>query len=142
MVPRAIAVFFITLLLIRVSGMRTVGRKSAFDVCIMILLGAVLSRAITGNSPFWPTVIAAAALVSIKRLLAHVARTHRWLEWVLKGEHEVLCEDGVVNEAMMKRCGLSQADLRAGLRAAANTDDLAAVHRVISESNGDITAVK
>lgn len=139
---RAIALFFISLLLIRIAGMRSVGLKSAFDVSITILLGAVLARALTGQSPFWPTVCACTVLVLVKRFLAQVSRTRPALEAWIKGQRHLLAENGVIDEAALARAGLSHDELRAGLRRAANTDELSSVRQVISEANGDISVVR
>ncbi len=67
MTLRAIAIFFIALVLVRYTGMRMFGIKSAFDICVTIILGAVLARAIVGASPFIPTVIASIALVIVHK---------------------------------------------------------------------------
>ena len=56
MTMRAIIIFFIALVLIRFTGMRVFGIETAFDSCIIIMLGAVLTRAIVGASPMIPTV--------------------------------------------------------------------------------------
>jgi hypothetical protein len=62
MMARAVAIFFIALLLIRASGRRFFGQHAPFDACVTVLLGAVLSRAVAGASPFWATVAAGGAL--------------------------------------------------------------------------------
>ena len=72
MTLRAIIIFFIALTLIRYTGMRLFGIKSAFDICVTIILGAVLARAIVGASPFIPTVVASAALVILHKIIAAI----------------------------------------------------------------------
>lgn len=72
---RAFVMFFITLFLIRLAGMRAFGQKSAFDTIIVIMVGAILSRAVTGASAFFPTVIAGAVLAVVHRLLALISVT-------------------------------------------------------------------
>lgn len=51
MATRALLLFFIALLLIRIGGLRIIGKKSGFDLAIVIMMGAVLARGIVGASP-------------------------------------------------------------------------------------------
>jgi uncharacterized membrane protein YcaP (DUF421 family) len=50
MAARAVVMFFVTLVLIRLSGRRSFGQRTAFDACTTVLLGAVLSRGLVGVS--------------------------------------------------------------------------------------------
>jgi uncharacterized membrane protein YcaP (DUF421 family) len=47
---RAVVVFLLALLMLRITGQRTFGQKTAVDQVVMIILGAVLSRGVTGSS--------------------------------------------------------------------------------------------
>src|SRR5947207_3800715 len=67
---RAFVMFFIALALIRIAGMRTFGKRSAFDTIIGIMLGAILIRGVIGASPFLSVVAAGFVLVLLHRLLA------------------------------------------------------------------------
>ena len=60
---RAILVYAVTLIIVRLGKKRFMGRASAFDVIIGVVLGSVVSRAITGTSPLVPALAAAAVLV-------------------------------------------------------------------------------
>ncbi|PUZ26199.1 hypothetical protein DCC81_18380 [Chitinophaga parva] len=67
---RSFVTFFVSLALLRLGGMRIFGKKSAQDMIITILFGAVLARGVVGASPYWPTVVAAAVMVLGNRVLA------------------------------------------------------------------------
>jgi len=62
MAARAVVVFFVALVLIRISGRRSFGQHSLFDACATVLIGATLARAVVGASPFLATVCAALRL--------------------------------------------------------------------------------
>jgi len=103
MSSRAVVTFFVTLLLIRIAGIRTFGKKSPFDNVIIILLGSVLSRAVVGASPYIPTIVACLAFVLVHWVLAWLSlyneRIGRWV----KGEKASLYAKGTENQHNMRR---------------------------------------
>src|SRR5471030_2212622 len=70
MAARAAAAFIGALVCIRISGRRSFGQRSPCDSVVVILLGATLSRAIVGASPFVATVLSSLVIVACHRLLA------------------------------------------------------------------------
>src|SRR5262245_47036452 len=68
-IMRAVLVFLIWLIIVRLADRRLLGKFSAFDVVLAVMLGAVLSRAINGSAPFWGTIAAAAVLVALHWVL-------------------------------------------------------------------------
>jgi len=83
MAIRAVVVFFITILLVRVGATRIFGNNSAFVIVMGIILGSILSRAITCNSPFIPTILAAFVLIFLHVLLATFALKNNKLGWLI-----------------------------------------------------------
>jgi uncharacterized membrane protein YcaP (DUF421 family) len=81
---RAITLFFVALILIRFTGMRVFGIKSAFDTCVIIMLGAVLARAVVGASPFIPTIVASTALVVVHKIIANISVTNQSISHIVK----------------------------------------------------------
>jgi uncharacterized membrane protein YcaP (DUF421 family) len=67
MSSRGVAMFFIALILIRISGRRSFGVRSPLDNIITISLGAVMSRAIVGASDFIPVVVCCLVIVLLHR---------------------------------------------------------------------------
>ncbi len=138
---RGIAVFCIALLLVRLSGRRSFGLHSPFDACTTVLLGAILSRAVVGASPFWATTAAGVALAGMHRLVGFVAARSVRFERFISGRAIVLYADGRFDRAAMRRALVSEYDVRKAAREALQTDDLATVDRAILEHGGTINVV-
>ena len=60
---RAIFIFLYGLLLIRLAGIRAFSKQTPLDIDIAIVIGSNLSRALTGNARFLPTLAATAVIV-------------------------------------------------------------------------------
>ena len=140
MCARAFVVFFIALGLVRLGGMRAFGHKTAFDAIIVIALGAVLSRAITGVSPFWPTIGASTVLVAIHRVLGVVGVRFPRIDRVIKGSQLALFRDGVFHHRAMLRSGISRRDIEAAARQQgfASLDEVTEVYK---EADGKLSVI-
>jgi len=94
MTLRAVAIFVLALAMIRVAGRRALAQHGAFDVCTTVLLGAVLSRAVVGASPFWATMAAGLTIVVLHRLVAMASVRWPWFESLVSGDKRVLVRGG------------------------------------------------
>jgi uncharacterized membrane protein YcaP (DUF421 family) len=139
---RAIAIFIISLVLIRMSGRRAFGIRMPFDNVVTILLGAILSRALTGASPFLPTVLAATTIVLLHRLCGYISLHNKKFGYLIKGEVKVLYKDGKIEKDNMHYGLISEKDLIEGLRIAGHVENLEEVNSVYLERNGQISVIK
>lgn len=142
MACRAVLIFCIALAFVRIAGIRTFGKHSAFDNVVIIMLGAVLSRAVVGSSPFIPTCAAGLAFVIIHRILAILSFRSDKFGKLVKGEPSVLFSDGVLEKENMKRTHISEKDLYEGIRLAVNRNDLEGIRKILIERNGKISVIK
>lgn len=142
MCSRALVVFFLALIMVRVSGRRTFGNRTAFDNTLAIILGAVLSRAIAGASPFVPTVCCSLLLVLLHRLLAYASLNSSFIDRHLKGESLPLYREGQLDEENLKRSLLTQKDVMGDVRLKANVNSLSDVNEIYMETSGEVSVVK
>jgi uncharacterized membrane protein YcaP (DUF421 family) len=142
MVCRALVSFFLTLVLIRVAGIRTFGKKTPFDTVVAIMLGSIFSRVVVGASPFIPTTLGCLAFVLVHRLLALVTIYSDTIGNWIKGEKSVLYADGHRNERNMRRARISEKDLQESVRQKLNQDNFDQVRAIIMERTGDISVIK
>jgi len=139
---RAVVTFFVTLVLIRIAGIRTFGKRSAFDNVIMILLGSVLSRAVVGASPYIPTVVGCLAFVLVHWVLAWLSLYNDTIGKWVKGERESLYADGKFNEKNMKRSRLSNKDVEESVRVKINAESFEDVKEIYVERSGELSVIK
>lgn len=142
MTTRAIIVFFAALGLLRLSGARTFGGSTAFDLVVKIMLGSIMSRAVVAASPFWGTLLAGLAFVLLHRGLAWGSFHYNWVDKLVKGQVYLLAEKGQPNREQLRQLNLSEQDLREGLHESGNVASLADTEAVYLERDGSISVVK
>jgi uncharacterized membrane protein YcaP (DUF421 family) len=141
MAVRAVITFFITLILIRVGGVRIFGKRSGFDTIIMITMGSVLARGIVGASPYLATIAAATAMIIVHRLLAWLSIKNKKLESVIKGKRTVLYEGGKIIFKNLRKAALSEEDLLESLRLETKHNSFEKVEKAFIETNGRISFI-
>ena len=139
---RGVTVFILALVLIRISGRRSFGLHTPLDNIITILLGAVLSRAVVGASPFIPVIICCLVIVLIHRLLGSVVSRNEKLGNFIEGKKMLLYKEGRFIDDNMKRAQVCKENIMLGIREAASTEDLTKIDRVYIERNGVISVIK
>jgi uncharacterized membrane protein YcaP (DUF421 family) len=141
MSARAILMFFISLVLIRIGGMRLVGKRSVFDTIIIITLGSVLARGVVGASPFLATVAASTAMILVSKLIALACCFSESFDNLVKGKSLLLYDEGQILWRNLKSASLSKEDLMESLRLETKSDDLSRILKAFLESNGRISFV-
>lgn len=135
-------VFLIAIILLRISGRRTFASNSSLEMVVKFMLGAILSRAIAGDSPFGPIIAAAVTLVLLHRLLAYATYFLPALGRLVKGQASILAEGETIHHDELRYASLSEEAMRAAVRGAANIDDLGQAKTVRLEHDGTISVVK
>jgi uncharacterized membrane protein YcaP (DUF421 family) len=135
---RSGVVFALALAMIRVSGRRSFGQRRAFDACATVLLGAVLSRAVVGASPFWPTMAAGSVVVVLHRLVAMASLRWPRFETLVSGDKRELVRDGRCDRDEMQRALITERDLDEAIRKKGG-DERRPVRRAVLERDGVVT---
>lgn len=142
MVLRAVIVYGAALLMVRLGEKRFLGKSTAFDVILGIILGSVVSRAITGSSPFFPTLAAGFVLVGLHWLFAVIAFRSDRFATLIKGSPRTLVENGEVLWEAMRKSNIGSNDLMGALRTQARISEVGQVQVARLERSGDISVIK
>jgi uncharacterized membrane protein YcaP (DUF421 family) len=139
---RGIIVFLVTLITMRLGHKRSLSRKTPFDAVLLVILAAVLSRAINGSAAFFATLGGGVVLVLLHRLFARFAYYSHRFGILVKGKPDVIVRDGQCDFTTMRRNHLSMHDLEEDMRLGAHIDDLSRVRLARVERSGDISFIK
>jgi uncharacterized membrane protein YcaP (DUF421 family) len=139
---RGIVVFVIALLLIRISGRRSFGVRTALDNIISISLGAILSRAVVGASDFVPVVVACFVIVLLHRFFGWLTANSKRFGRITEGNKILLYHDGKFIPQNLKKALIGEEDIMQGVRKSALTEDLRKIDKVYIERNGEISAIR
>ena len=142
MCVRTLVVFVFVLVLIRLTGMRAFGIKSAFDTCIIIILGAILGRAVVGASPFLPTLAACTVLMIVHKVIASLSVNNDFISHLVKGVPVLLYKDGVLFEKNLRKCDLSRGDVMEEVRLRLEQNTLENVDEIYMERTGKISVTE
>lgn len=142
MIGRGVVIFFVAFLLIRISGRRSFGIRTPLDNIIAISLGAILSRAVVGASPFVPTVLTSLVIVLLHRFFSWIIVSNRKLNHIAEGEKILLFQNGKFIPKNMDKALICQEDIMQGVRKSALTADLDKIEIIFMERNGEITCIR
>lgn len=141
MLLRTLIVYLTALVVVRLGEKRFFGKSTAFDLVLSIILGSVISRAINGSAPFFPTLAASLALVGIHWLLAALAFHSDRFGNLIKGQARILIRDGELKWEAMRSSHLSEQDLRSALRVQSQIEEPSGVKVARLERSGSISVI-
>ena len=139
---RGIIVFIATLAMIRLGHKRSLARKTPFDAVLIVILASVLSRAINGSAAFFATLGGSVVIVLIHRLFALIAYHSHAFGTLIKGQPEVILENGNLVMSTMRRNHISKHDLEEDLRLDAELENISRVKVARVERSGDISFIE
>lgn len=140
-VLRAVAVYVMVMLLMRVSGKRAVGQFTPFDLILLILIGNAVQNGINGgDNSLTGAAIMAATLILLNFGVAFATSRSRRTEELVEGVPVVLARDGKLFEQVLRKQLVSRADFHKALRQH-DMVEVADVALALLETNGSISVV-
>jgi uncharacterized membrane protein YcaP (DUF421 family) len=110
-------VYLLLLVMVRMSGRRTVGQFTPFDLLVVMLLSEAVSNSLSGgDDSLIGGLIAAATLVAINSLIALITSRNATIEKLVDGNAVLIGRDGVFFDKVVRNCRLSESDLDESLR--------------------------
>jgi uncharacterized membrane protein YcaP (DUF421 family) len=139
-VVKAVLMFAVAVMGLRLGERRTVAQLGAFDFAVAVAIGSIIGGTVTSSTASLAT--GAAALVTL--LVAHrvvvFARRHSRIARIVDHPPRVLVAGGELQDRELARAGLTKADVYALLRQQ-GIEDLRQVGYLLYETRGVTTVI-
>lgn len=141
LVLRGVLVYLALLCMLRVSGKRTVGQFTPFDLLVIMLLSEAASNSMTGGDNSLPGgLLVCAVLMALNAAAGFLSARSRAVEAVLEGEAVLVARDGHVFGDALRRHRVSRSDWEKALREA--DCDESEIRLAFLEADGSIVIQK
>lgn len=141
MLSRSVVIFIIGIALVRMGNKRFVGKMTAFDFIIAIIIGSLLSRAITEIELFLRVIPACLLLILMHRFFSFISAKYENFGSLIKGKERVVVKDGEILKEELYKSNLSEQDLIQSLRLNVEITDIEKVKIARLERNGEISFI-
>ncbi|WP_179019712.1 DUF421 domain-containing protein [Winogradskyella forsetii] len=136
----AIGIYIALVILTRISGKRSFSKMSSFDFAMTVAIGSIMATVVISKSVSLQHGITGLAIIYLLQMLVAAARKFQPIQNLMDNKPTLLMKDGKIIEGSLKKCKVTESDIKAKLREA-NVIQLSEVKAVVFESTGDISVL-
>jgi len=140
-VLRGAIVYCALLVLVRISGKRTVGQFTPFDLLVVMLLSESVSNSLSGgDDSITGGLLIAGTLVALNITMAALSAHNPKIARMIDGESVLIGRDGKIFHDIAKRNRIAESDIKQALHEA--DVELDEARCIFLEADGTITVLK
>ena len=139
---RTVIIFFTLLILIKVGKRKLLGKNTALDFILAVIIGSVLSRSINGSSDLLSAAAAGVVLILLHWTFSYLAIKSNTIHKFVNGLPYPLIKNGIILNESLRKQHLKNEDILEAARYHAHISDIGRIRESYFESNGGISIVK
>ncbi|RHW35888.1 DUF421 domain-containing protein [Lysinibacillus yapensis] len=130
------------IILLRISGKRTLSEFSAFDLVVSVAIGSVLSTIMLDKQvKLADGITAMAVLIAMQYMGAWLAVRSKFFEGLIKATPELLYYNGEYFSSTMKKARIQEEEILQAARSS-GIASMMEVEAVVLESNGNLSVIQ
>ena len=137
-----ILAYIALILLLRVSGKRTLSKMNAFDFVVTVALGSTLATILLSEEvALMEGIVAFTTLIALQYVIATASVRSKWIESVVKSEPTLLFYQGQFLWKAMQSERVTQEEIEAAIRQQGGAA-VDAIDAVILETDGSFSVIQ
>ncbi|MCL5982596.1 MAG: DUF421 domain-containing protein [Firmicutes bacterium] len=139
---RAVIIYFLVLVMVRLMGKREVGQLSPFDFVVGVMIGSVAALPMEdAQLPFLPALVPILVLTGLEILMSTLAMHNSKIRMLIEDKPTVIISDGEIIKENMTQVRMNIDDLKQELRKSSIVD-INEVEEGTLERCGTFTVIK
>ena len=135
------ASYLVLLLILRVSGARSLAKLNAFDFTVTVALGSILATAVTSKDLSWASAATAmAVLLGLQFIVAKLLRAWPSLRGAATAQPVVIVRHGRLLEDGMSKARVGVGEVRQAARSG-GFGDLSDIGAMVMETDGTLSVI-
>jgi uncharacterized membrane protein YcaP (DUF421 family) len=140
-VLRAVVIYFLLLVLLRLSGKRQVGQLAPFDLVLLLVLSNAVQNSMNGNdASITGGAILATTLIILNYCVGYLTFRSKRLEAIVEGRPVILIHDGHIDRKALQTVQMTMHELESALRSNGHAG-CEGVRFALLENNGELTVI-
>jgi uncharacterized membrane protein YcaP (DUF421 family) len=138
---RAVVIYVFLLVLLRITGKRTLGGSTVFDLIVALMLGELVDEPIYGDAPLPQALFALATIAMLHYINSYLSWRSSRFDRLTGGSPRVLVSNGHVDHHALAREHVNVEELMSMLRSH-EVEDLKQVRLATLEPDGKLSVFK
>jgi uncharacterized membrane protein YcaP (DUF421 family) len=141
-VLKALVVYVVLWLLIRLAGRRTLAELSTFDFILFLIIGGATQRALIGQDySLINAFVVVATLIVVDIAVGLLERDSKYVSKIIKGVPTILVDDGHVLTGRLHRARVTVDEIMERARTVHGLEKLDQIKYAILEASGEISII-
>ncbi len=141
-VLRAAAIYVFLLVLMRLSGRRTLSQMTPFDLVLLLIVAEATQQGLLGNDfSVTNAFLVITTLIGLDILMTGLTHRSRWLDRWVNGLPLVLIEDGEAIDDRLEKARVDVDDIMEQARATQGIERMEQIKYAVLERSGGISII-
>ena len=141
-VLRGVSIYLIVLVVIRLSGRRTLGEMTAFDFVLLLIIAETTQQALLGEDfSITNAFLLVTTLVGLDILMSLLKQRFDLIDRVIDGVPMIIVENGRPLEERLRKARLDKADIMQAARKLQGLERMDQIKFAVLEADGSITVI-
>ncbi len=139
---RGATIYFVLLIIIRLSGRRTLGETTTFDLVLLLIIAETTQQALLGEDfSITNSVLLITTLIGIDIAISHLKTRFRYVDKIIDGVPMILVENGRPLHWRLRKSRMDELDVLSAARRLRGLERMDQIKYAVLEADGSISII-